>query len=65
MRGVTSIPDAINISLKRVEFDYMKIAATVARYLFIVCIPLMLLTGVIAVAINSTWLYTAASKNIV
>ena len=37
----------------------MKIAAAVARYLFIVCIPLMLLTGVIAVAINSTWLYTS------
>jgi integral membrane protein (TIGR01906 family) len=37
----------------------MKVAGAFARYLFIICLPLMLLTGVIAAAVNSTWLYTS------
>jgi integral membrane protein (TIGR01906 family) len=36
----------------------MKIVMSVARVLFIICLPCLLLTAAIAVAVNSNWLYT-------
>ena len=36
----------------------MKIVMSIARYLFIVSLPFLLLTAVIAGAVNSSWLYT-------
>jgi integral membrane protein (TIGR01906 family) len=36
----------------------MKAVMSAARYLFIICLPFLLLTAVIAAAVNSSWLYT-------
>jgi integral membrane protein (TIGR01906 family) len=36
----------------------MKIVMSVARFLFIICLPCLLLTAAIAGAVNSSWLYT-------
>jgi integral membrane protein (TIGR01906 family) len=36
----------------------MKAVMSAARYLFIICLPFLLLTVVIAAAVNSSWLYT-------
>jgi integral membrane protein (TIGR01906 family) len=36
----------------------MKVISAIARYLFIICLPLMLITAVIAGAVNWTGLYT-------
>ena len=36
----------------------MKVFMSVARYLFIVSLPFLLLTTVIAAAVNCRWLYT-------
>jgi integral membrane protein (TIGR01906 family) len=36
----------------------MKIVMSVARILFIICLPCLLLTAAIAGAVNSSWLYT-------
>lgn len=35
----------------------IKILGIIARWLFILCLPLMLLTAVIGIAVNSHWLY--------
>lgn len=35
----------------------MRLLATIAKWVFIICMPLLLLTGSIAVAVNSLWLY--------
>jgi integral membrane protein (TIGR01906 family) len=37
----------------------MKIITRVAQWLFVACLPVMILTGSIAWAVNSGWLYTA------
>jgi integral membrane protein (TIGR01906 family) len=36
---------------------FLKYIQIIARWLFILCIPIFLLTGFIAIAINSQWLY--------
>jgi len=36
----------------------MKAVMSAARYVFIICLPFLLLTVVIAAAVNSSWLYT-------
>jgi integral membrane protein (TIGR01906 family) len=36
----------------------MKVTITIARCIFVVCVPLMLLTAAIAGAVNLRWLYT-------
>ena len=36
----------------------MKIAVIIARIIFVVCLPVLLLTAVIAGEVNSSWLYT-------
>ena len=36
----------------------MKIAVSIARIIFVVCLPVLLLTAVIAGEVNSSWLYT-------
>lgn len=37
----------------------MKILVRVAEWLFVICLPFMIITGSIAWAVNSTWLYTS------
>lgn len=36
----------------------MKIIMNIARYIFIICLPFLLLTAVIAGAVNCSWVYT-------
>ena len=36
----------------------MKIAVTVTRVIFVICLPVLLLTAVIAGEVNCSWLYT-------
>lgn len=36
----------------------MKVIVTVARWIFIICLPFLLLTAAIAGEVNSSWLYT-------
>ena len=36
----------------------MKVIVTVARWIFIICLPFLLLTATIAGAVNCSWLYT-------